>query len=158
MASSAWERRNAAARAKGFRNYYEYRTRKTPGAPKPSREELRRRRGHAGPADLGRLLRSGKIETINVVQTGHTPATFDLLVRLSDGSQRSFTLRGQGPVDRFRRDIEDLGADAPQITGSPNAKKNLLEDEEELELEEELEDYGEAGDEPADFSDDDIPF
>ena len=158
MAASAWERRNERARAEGFRNYYEKRTRKTPGAPKPPPEELRRRRGHAGIADLNRLLRTGKIETINVVQTGHTPATFDLLCRLKDGSQRSFTLRGERPINRFRRDIEDLGPDAPQITGSPNTLRRLLSDEELEELEEEELEEDEQGETGGDFNYDDIPF
>jgi hypothetical protein len=113
VASAAWERRNARARAAGFKNYYEQRTRRTPGAPKPSREELRRRRGHAGPSDFTRLLKSGRIELINVVQTSYTPATFDLLCTMQDGSQRSFTLRGEAPVTRFRLTVDDLGADAP---------------------------------------------
>jgi hypothetical protein len=161
VASAAWERRNELARAEGFRNYYDKRTRRTPGAPKPSREELRRRRGHAGPTDLTRLLKTGRIELINFVQTSYTPATFDLLCTMKDGSQRSFTLRGERPVTRFRLTIDDLGADAPQLTGSPSGLSRLLEDEEldeelaahEAELEE-----GEAGDEPAAFTDDDIPF
>lgn len=156
-----WERRNARARAEGFRNYYEKRTRLKPGAPKPSKETLRRRRGHAGPSDLTRLLKAGKVETINVVQTGYNPPTFDLLCRLEDGSQRTFVLRGPGPVQRFRNTIDGLGPDAPQLTGSPNARRNLLEDEEleELEAAEEAEEeLGEAGDEPYSFDDSDIPF
>lgn len=164
MASSAWERRNARARALGFKNYYEQRTRKTPGAPKPSSEELRRRRGHAGPSDLNRLLRSGRVELINVVQTGYSPPTFDLLCRMDDGTQRSFVLRGEAPVRKFRATIDALGADAPQMTGSGGTLNRLLRDadEEELEAAElagelELEEPEEGG-EMSTFSDDDIPF
>lgn len=162
MASStAWERRNARARAEGFKNYYDKRTRRTPDAPKPDRDTLRRRRGHAGTADLNRLVSSGRVELVNVVRTGDK--TFDVLVILSDGSQRSFTLRGDAAVARFRAGLDAMGADAPQITGSPKSRGRLEPDEAaelqaeidaaELELQE-----PDEGGEWAPASDDGIPF
>lgn len=162
MASTAWERRNERARAAGYRNYYEQRTRKAPGAAKPSREELRRRRGHAGPGDLSKLLKAGKVELVNVVQTGYDPPTFDVLCIMEDGSQRSFTLRGEKAARRFRADVNAAGPDAPQIIGSPKGRARLQEDAElEAELaaaEADAEDFGEGGDKPAAFDDSDIPF
>ncbi len=161
MASTAWERRNARARAKGFRNYYEQRTRKVPGGPKPSRDELRRRRGHAGLGDLNRLVRAGRVELINVVQVNYDPPTFDLLCTLQDGSQRSFTLKGEAPIRRFRATLDDMGPDAPQLTGSPSSLRRLLEDDELEELEAAGvvdAERGEEGDEPYEYTETDIPF
>lgn len=149
MASTAWERRNARAQALGFRNYYEQRTRQTPGDPKPSRETLRRRRGHAGPRDLEKLVTSGRVELVNVVQTGYDPPTFDVLCILSDGSQRSFTLRGEAATRRFRDAVNAAGPDAPQLIGSPKGRTALADV------------AGVSADEPdtpATFDDSDIPF
>lgn len=162
MASTAWERRNARARELGFKNYYEQRTRRTPGGEKPSRDELRRRRGHAGKADLDRTLRSGNVELINVVQTRWDPPTFDLLLTMKDGSQRTFYVKGEPEVRHFRLQLDDLGADRPEIVGSPRGLRNLLEDEEleaEIAAAEAERELGEPeGDEPYTFDDSDIPF
>lgn len=55
-ATSAWEKRNARARALGYRNYYHYRTSEygklPPAAPRPTGAKLRRLRGHSGRADF----------------------------------------------------------------------------------------------------------
>ena len=163
MASAAWERRNAAARAKGFKNYYEYRTRKTPGAPKPSRDELRRRRGHAGRSDLDRALKGGRVELISVVQTRWEPPTFELVCTMKDGSQRTFFVKGEPEVRRFRDRLDSLGADRPEIVGSPRGLHKLLEDEEleaEIAAAEAEAELGEpdAGAEPYTYDDSDIPF
>ncbi len=149
MASQAWERRNAKARAAGFKNYYEYRTRKTPGAPKPTREELRRRRGHAGPRDLEKLVKSGRVELVNVVQVGYDPPAFDVLCIMDDGTQRSFTLKGEAATRRFRAAVDAAGADAPQLVGSPKGRARF----------EDRDDMPDALNEaPAVFDDSDIPF
>ena len=145
---TAWERRNARARAEGFKNYYEKRTREKPGAPKPSKETLRRRRGHAGARDLEKIITSGRVELVNVVQTGYDPPTFDVLCILEDGSQRSFTLRGEAATRRFRASIDAAGVDAPQLIGSPKGRAVLADA-----LEVPADD-----DTPATFTDDDIPF
>lgn len=161
MASAAWERRNELARAKGFRNYYEYRTRTAPGEAKPSADVLRRRRGHAGRADLDRTLKAGNVELISVVQTRWDPPTFELLLTMKDGSQRTFFVKGEAEVRRFRDRLDGLGADRPEIVGSPRGLHKLLEDEE---LEEEIaaaelaQELGEGSDEPYTFDDSDIPF
>lgn len=136
MASSAWEKRNARARAEGFKNYYDKRTRRIPGAPKPTREQLRRRRGHSGFSDLNRLVKSGRVELVNVVQIGYgDPPRFDVLVILSDGTQRSYHVQGNKEVARFRATIDAQGADAPQIVGSPNALRKFTGRDDELEAE-----------------------
>jgi len=60
MPSPQWERRNAAARAAGYRNYYDYRAHgygKRPAeAPQYRGGELERLRGHRGGADLQRAV------------------------------------------------------------------------------------------------------
>jgi hypothetical protein len=61
MASAGWQRRNAAARAKGYRNYYDYRMHRY-GA-RPASEPIPgglgpMLRGQRGPAALLRVLRS----------------------------------------------------------------------------------------------------
>jgi hypothetical protein len=161
VASSAWQRRNERARAEGFRNYYDKRTRGKVDAPKPTGETLRRARGHAGPSDLRRTLNSGKVELVNVVQTGYgkTP-TFDVLVILSDGTQRTYTVKGSTAATRLRSELDGLGPDAPQVTGSPKGVKRFAGDDEDLEAEiaaaeAELE-QGESG-EPYTY-DDTTPF
>lgn len=57
-------RRNERARALGFKNYYERRTRLEPGAERPSTQVLRRRRGHASRKDLLRDARPGDLVTV----------------------------------------------------------------------------------------------
>lgn len=170
MASSAWQKRNAAARAKGYRNYYDYRAhdfgKMPPGTPRASGEKLRRLRGHASTSDLNRAIASGRVELVNVVQTGSDPPTFDVLVVMSDGSQRRYTLKGEQAVARFTRQLEAEGPDGEparlRVIGTPNAKKRLDALAEEQELEAAIEEYeataGEEADEPYTFSDDDIPF
>lgn len=125
MASAAWERRNARARALGYRNYYDYRAHhygqrpaSQPAARGPS---LRRLRGHAGRADAAALLGAGKVDMVNVVQTEYDPPEMEVNMMLTNGKTRVFRLRGQQAIDDFESDIEDLGADAPMMVGSPKA-------------------------------------
>jgi hypothetical protein len=157
VASAAYERRNARARELGFRNYYEQRTRRTPGAGKPSSEELRLRRGHSSVGDFERLLHTGKVELVNLVQVG--PDRYELLVTTSNGKQRRFTVRGR-QVDRLKtvlRRPEAGGPEGPAIVGSPKAIAAMLAD---LAAEEaEAADAArEADNEAVSFGDDDIPF
>lgn len=170
MASSAWQKRNAAARAKGYRNYYDYRAhdfgRMAPGTPRASGERLRRLRGHAGVGDLNRAVRSGRVELVNAVQTGSDPPTFDVLVVMSDGSQRTYTLKGKAAVDRFAGQLQAAGPDGEpaklRVIGTPNALKRLQALADEQELERAQEEYeataGEEADEPYTYTEDDIPF
>ena len=68
-----WEERNAAARAKGYKNYYDYRAhnygRIPPEKPKLSGERLARAAGRAGPAALRKALTSGEAELVIVTPT-----------------------------------------------------------------------------------------
>ena len=160
---SAWERRNARARAEGFKNYYEKRTRQTPGAAKPKPDELARRRGHSGAADLKRLVKSGRVEQIIVIQTGFgkTP-TFDVLVILSDGTQKSYVVKGEAAAARMRDFLSGPGGgpiEGVRIVGSPKGVKKFTEDAElaaEIAHEEELRDLGEP--ETPYVYDDSTPF
>ena len=160
MASAAWERRNAAARAKGYASYYDYRAhgfgRIPADQPRARGDALRVLRGHASTADFERLLHSGRVELVNVVQTG--PQRYELLVITSDGKQRSFTVRGRKQVERLQATLrrpEAGGPEGPAIVGSP---KSVAAMRAELEGEaEQFEDPNAAGT-TSDFSDDDIPF
>lgn len=67
--ASAWDKRNAAARAKGYRNYYDYRLHDygkiPPAAPKETGTVAKRRRGTRGAAALRRQL--GKPQQIALI-------------------------------------------------------------------------------------------
>ncbi len=113
MASAAWDRRNARARALGYEGYYDYRAhdngRLPPGAPRLRGAALARSRGHRSVADLERLVRSRGTELV-VIPVGLDRdakgrwKTIDVLVLLPDGSERHFVLRGrQAAESRLRR-------------------------------------------------------
>src|SRR5215831_3084664 len=63
MASAAYERRNARARAEGYASYYDKRARggRGPDAPRLKGEALARARGHRGQADLLKSLGPTKL-------------------------------------------------------------------------------------------------
>lgn len=86
------------------------------------------------------------------------PNESEVLVTLSDGSTRTYTVKGPKAIAKTKATIDELGPAGPQVVGSPKARKMLAEaDEEEPELryEEDLE----GGDEAELFGDDsDIPF
>lgn len=61
---SAWEKRNAAAKAKGYRNYYDYRVHdygKRPPDEVVQRAKRAKQSGSRGPAAFKRALKSGNI-------------------------------------------------------------------------------------------------
>lgn len=64
MASSSWEKRNAAARAKGYRSYYDYRKHgygeRPPGEP-VDRPVAAQRSGALGPAALRRAVKDPEL-------------------------------------------------------------------------------------------------
>lgn len=124
--AAAYRRRDERARAEGFASYYDKRVRGGKlDTPRPKGETLRHRRGHAGPADLEQLLRAGKVAVLSqepVGQPGEDGRYRQVRVtaQLSDGSQRRFTLRSQGPTgDQLSREnlkslraaISDAGTD-----------------------------------------------
>lgn len=71
--ASSWQERNEAARAKGYKNYYDYRAhnygRIPPERPALSGERLARAAGRAGPAGLKRALTGGRAELVIVTPT-----------------------------------------------------------------------------------------
>lgn len=65
MASAAWERRNARAKALGYKSYYDYRVHGNgkipPGRPALTGAAKQRARGHRGRADFLASLREGDL-------------------------------------------------------------------------------------------------
>lgn len=121
--ASAYDRRNARARAAGFKNYYEQRIRggveqARPSTPRPEGEELSRMRGHRGPADLEQLLASGRVEMVTAIapsggrdDKGRWRA-IDWRITLDDGSDKDFTIRASitpEQLNRLRDAIRDQG-------------------------------------------------
>lgn len=136
MASPYWQRRNAAARAKGYKNYYDYRAhgygKEPPEAPRPRGEVLRRRRGHSGASDLMRLIQSGRIE-LAIVEPGQKGGdgkyrSARIVLTLDDMDERTFWLRGKAlepenanPLGRAIRDggavlLDSYGLLGPKTT------------------------------------------
>jgi hypothetical protein len=188
--------RESLWRPLGYSSYHDYRAhdygRRPASEPRARGAELTRLRGHRSAADLARLITNGAgpkkgprhldAELLMVTVTrrdtkGHVREV-EVLVTLSDGSQRSYVLRGQAVsqqnLDQLRRAVEERnrgagGADTMLTVDSPGKRRRLFagdEDDEEAELELELEEDDEEADEepygvsPADFnfSDEDIPF
>lgn len=110
-------RREARARELGFASAYERRTRRAPGAERPSSELLRRLRGHASARDLAGHVRAGSL--VQVTRTDRDKAgrlkRVEVLVVEPDGSELTFDIRGaralsQRNLDRLAGAIEDAGA------------------------------------------------
>lgn len=167
MASSAWERRNARARALGYRNYYDYRVhdfgRQPASAPAATGEDLARLRGHRGERDLLRYL-AGEPEL----------ADFRILSTKRDDRGRITSAEielvdDEGRIRRFRvRDLDPqslapaligTGARIPTYTKRLLGMERLVEDVDPEELEELMSEYAaDLEDEDVDVSFDDIPF
>lgn len=117
MASAAYERRNAAARAEGYESYYHKRIMggRPPDAPRPSGDDLEQARGHRGAADLERLAASGQVELISMTPSETNSAgqwtAINVRVQTSDGRTRDFTIRTKD----FNRDY--LGAIYAGVVG-----------------------------------------
>lgn len=97
MASPAWEKRNEAARRKGYKNYYDYRVHNYgKSKQKATGARLRMLRGHASTADLKQTLKNAR----SVVVVGkHSDKSgrwdqFDFLVTDASGDTDMFALRG----------------------------------------------------------------
>jgi hypothetical protein len=161
MASARWERRNAAARALGYKSYYDYRSHNqgkiAPDQPRASGELLGKLRGHRGPSDLESLLAKGRVEILMQFPIGdRNPDTgqyrqVEVQAILTDGTQRTFTLRGKqldaSRLRGLRRAIADAGV-KPLTSPSLDILKLLpgdLDDEEPFDDEA----HGDADDEAA---------
>jgi hypothetical protein len=124
VASRSWAARNERARAAGYKNYYDYRAhnygKSPPSAPRARGSELAMLRGHRSAADLERLIQSGRVELVNTVTTVNTQGRVgvDVLVALSNGETREFRLNFK-QAQAMGQLVDDLGADAPPIVGSP---------------------------------------
>jgi hypothetical protein len=125
VASSAWERRNAAARARGFKNvydernqraiaagfqsYYDYRARnygKTPGRARGG--ELRVLRGHAGKQDLIDRARPGGSIVSRIIERDNDGRRTKIEVQYADDrGMRSFFLTGD-LSDAAMSDLRDI--------------------------------------------------
>lgn len=98
--AAEYARRQARARALGFESYYERRTRRRPGAPKPPAEELARRRGHRGRADFLGSLREGDlilcdITGVTISQSGRYGPIWKTVIPGDGGVEREYVLRNQ---------------------------------------------------------------
>jgi hypothetical protein len=120
-----WAKRNARAKELGYRNYYDYRAhdngRLPPHLPALRGSELARSRGHRSAADLERLLRSGRVELVSTAYSFDAkgkPVTIVLVTLAPNGETREYQLRGEQPK-KVAKLIDDMGADAPQLVGSP---------------------------------------
>lgn len=128
MASPAWERRNAAARAAGYESYYDYRVHNYGQAPAsaPVTSEMREAgRGHRSLADLNRMIGSGRVEYLSPTGiergAGGRWKTIHVAVFTRDGKQRDFYLRGrQASESRLLRLRERLDAEGIHYLDAPS--------------------------------------
>lgn len=148
--------RQARARAAGFESYYGRRIRAgaPPSEPRPLGEALRLARGHAGPADLERALRSGRVTILQQTPVGERDEKgryqeVRVTAQFTDGHQRSYRLRSkQLEADNLRplrQAAVDVGVDiytnpSLDVLGFRAHDLDLEEVEEDwLDLEEETE-------------------
>lgn len=114
MASAAWERRNALARARGYENYYDYRahgygTRET----KASGEQLRQLRGHASGSDLLTWAKPGGATVSRITGRDAQGRRTKVEVQyIDERGMRSFTLRGRQVDQDYLDMLYDAMADA----------------------------------------------
>lgn len=136
MASAYWQRRNARARERGYKNYYDYRAHgygaTAPAAPRATGARLRQLRGHAGAADLAALIRSGRVE-LAIVEPGSKDkegkyTSAKIVLTLDDMSERIFWLRGRAldperahPLGQAIRDSGAVLLDAYGLLGPATA-------------------------------------
>lgn len=135
--SSSYERRNARARAEGYRNDYDRRVHGngTIPASEPVTAEMRQaHRGHRSYADLNRLIdrlgRQGGGEARDDVQVSPLGLNrdargrwteVDVLVLMPDGSERRFVLRGrQASQASLKRLRASLGAAGVSYLAAPS--------------------------------------
>lgn len=120
MASAAWEKRNAKARAAGYRNYYDYRLhdygRLPPVLPLESGTVAKRRRGTRGKAALKRqLAKPTQVGLIVEVPEAHDAegqwTKMRFIVMRTDGKIDEYVV----PLDDEEEDLDwwhDVFADA----------------------------------------------
>ena len=122
MASAAYNRRNARARALGYRSYYDYRLHDSGARPPsdPITAAMRAaNRGHRSFADLTRALRGVEPGGAQVAPLGLNRdakgrwTEIDVLVLYPDGSERRYVLRGKqastANLERLRASLAAAG-------------------------------------------------
>lgn len=127
MASPAYQRRNARARALGYRSYYDYRAHgngaRPPSAPRLKGEQLRQARGHASAADLERAVGDGALVT-TIGEGRKSDGSYERLrvyVIGLDGQQREFVLRGRQARQRqLKQTIAAISAQGAVFSPSPS--------------------------------------
>lgn len=103
---TAWEKRNATAKARGYRNYYDYRMhdygRRPPGQPPDQGTLAKRRRGVRGKAALRRQLkRPAQIALIVEVPEDHDAQTKQWT------KMRFIITRTDGGIDEYVVPLDD---------------------------------------------------
>lgn len=120
MPSQAWDKRNAAARALGYRNYYDYRIHgygRRPAAAPVDTYNRDRLRGHRSRADLLRQADEGALVTYNGSERNPdgTYRWVELAVIDVDGRERIYRLSGQQLTRDALRALVDQLVDAGAI-------------------------------------------
>jgi hypothetical protein len=124
-----WQRRNAAAQAKGYRNYYDYRIHRfgaiPASEPAPTGEQRRRLRGHASSADLSRQLKAGgDLIFLPVGLQRNSRGQWErvqVVVLMPDGSERQYILTGaQASSENLRRLRDQMQAAGATIVAAPS--------------------------------------
>lgn len=116
-----YELRDASARSKGYKSYYDYRKhgygKQRPGTAKPGTEELAQIRGHRSIADLEKSLGNGDRIAINEFGPRGKDGRYtwvEVILIDSKGRDRRFVLRGQAlkraRLERFLTRVENSGA------------------------------------------------
>lgn len=131
-----YERRQQRARERGFRDYYEQRTRDRPGGEKPAPEELARRRGHRSRKDFLDSLREGDIILCDITgvefnrATGRYGVIWKTVIPAAGGEEREYSLRNQ-TRSSLRLTIEQEVERGVIFSPSPSLdQRRLLADEE----------------------------
>lgn len=127
MASAAWERRNEAARARGYKNYYDYRMHRYGRSPeRVSGDEAEQLRGHRGRGNLLAVLRRPDRVALIV----ETPITdrgtwthMRYIVTFNDADIRSYVvpIADQDELDDWHDAIYDSEIDFVEYAGSKGA-------------------------------------
>lgn len=127
-AQTPWQRRNAAAQARGYRNYYDYRVHRfgkiPPGQPPVAGEEKQRLRGHRSRADLVRTLGPGDL--ISVAGGARDPDTgrydwVEILVIDADGREQMYRLRREHLIgEQLESLVTDLEGKGAVFSPSPS--------------------------------------
>ena len=128
MASAGWERRNARARAAGYRNYYDFRAhdngRLPPSAPALRGELLARSRGHRGASDLQKAVDAGRVSMAQVYDTTKDSSGkvthVSMLVTDQRGNQRLYRVAvGRMSVEQLEHlqaSLDAQGVDVREYT------------------------------------------